>query len=83
MIRPNYPNIYPNHHRIATRATGRCRLVTRENSRENGPQHRLIACQNQPAMRTLAATCSRISISEKYTLSVASVRASRYNAYDE
>lgn len=34
MIRPNYPNIYPNYHRIATRATRRCRLATRENSRE-------------------------------------------------
>jgi len=56
MIRPNYPNI--NHHRIATRATCRCRLATRENSRESGPQCRLVVCQNQPAMRTLTATCS-------------------------
>lgn len=46
MIRTNYPNIYPNHRRIAARATRRCRLATRENSRESGPQRRLIARQN-------------------------------------
>jgi len=88
MIRTNYLNIYSNYRRIAARATRRCWLATRENSRESGPQRRLIApplspsppLQNQPATGTLAVTCSRISIREVFVARDVDVCIPRYKS---